>query len=57
MSQLDSLKARLSSTERALQEANQRTTELNSRLALNETDARLKVQDLVSKVRVSHLPP
>jgi hypothetical protein len=37
------LGARLAATEKALTEANARVTELNSRLALAETDARLKV--------------
>ena len=49
-SQLDDLKARLAATERALQEANQRSSEMNSRMALKDTDARLKVQDLVTQL-------
>ena len=41
---------RLSTTEKALNEANARATSLNSRIALVETDARIKVQDLQAKV-------
>lgn len=46
LSQVGTLSARLSATEKALVEANARVTDLNSRLALAETDARLKVSGL-----------
>ena len=52
LSQLESVRARLSSTEKALNDANARATALNSRIALVETDARIKVQDLQAKVGV-----
>ncbi|GAX77516.1 hypothetical protein CEUSTIGMA_g4960.t1 [Chlamydomonas eustigma] len=49
--QLEVLKVRLATSERTLKEAQARTSELNSQLALRETDARIKVQELETKMK------
>ncbi|KAG1662905.1 hypothetical protein FOA52_009688 [Chlamydomonas sp. UWO 241] len=48
--QLGALKSRLGAAERTASESNARAIELNSKLALAETDARLKVQELSTKL-------
>lgn len=52
-SQLEVVQTRLAATERALQDANAKASDLNSRLALAETEARLKAQDLMGRVQAA----